>query len=504
MIDTGLRRLVNAVLVTGYAERHLPDWLATELSAGLGGVAWFAQNVTGGAAGRTAAHAEEVRSHHPSALVWCDEEGGTVTRLDHDTGSPFPGHAALGRLDEPDTTRRVAGVLGARAVRAGVDVVLAPVVDVNSDPANPVIGVRSFGADPDLVARHGAAFVEGLQDSGAAACAKHFPGHGATRTDSHLGLPVVDASEEVLRKRDLAPFAAAVSAGVQALMTAHVVYPAVDPAPATTSKTWLGLARSEIGFRGVIATDALDMHAISRGVGRGPGAVAALRAGADAVCIGNPVFPEPYAADRVLEEVRQAVLAAVAAGELSTTRLEEAAGRVADLAAWRRAQPVVPARRDELDTGRLAAARSLMVTSPDAGSVEGVRSDAGSVDGLSLDRPPLVLVAGPRNLAAGEAPLPADCTRHWPEAKVVPIGPRDADGVARALGSNPDLAAVLVVDGLVQRDLVDAVTGAYPRVVVVDAGPPRPGGDRAASATTIHTWGGGAGLVAAFDLLAGG
>ena len=224
--------------------------------------------------------------------------------------------------------------MGRRLRDVGVDVALAPVVDVNADPRNPVIGVRSFGATPDLVARHGAAFVRGLQAAGVAACAKHFPGHGSTHTDSHLALPTVDDPVEVLRDRDLAPFAAVVEAGTRCIMTAHVVFPAYDDRPATLSPVLLGLLRRELGFDGVVITDALDMKAIADTVGHGEGAVQSIAAGADLICIGNPGFPENYDADRQLGVVVDALVAAVHDGRLPADRLEQAAERVSRLRAW--------------------------------------------------------------------------------------------------------------------------------------------------------------------------
>ena len=147
----------------------------------------------------------------------------------------------------------------------GVDLDLAPVVDVNVDPANPVIGIRAFGDDPELVSRHTAAFVEGLQSAGVAACLKHFPGHGNTATDSHRDLPVVDDDRETIERTALPPFRAGIAAGARAVMTAHLVVPAYDTVPATLSRRILtGLLREELGFSGVIVSDGLDMAAIVR------------------------------------------------------------------------------------------------------------------------------------------------------------------------------------------------------------------------------------------------
>ncbi len=333
---TELRTLAHAAVVTGFVGTTVPDWLGRRIDAGLGGVCWFAQNVQDEQ--QATALAADLHGRGP-VLVMSDEEGGDVTRLDVHEGSPYPGHAALGALDDVEATYSVASAMGARLRAVGIDVDLAPVVDVNADPENPVIGVRSFGATPGLVARHGAAFVRGLQRSGVAACAKHYPGHGSTHVDSHLALPTVQDPVDVLRTRDLAPFAAVVDAGVRCLMTAHVVFPAYDDRPATLSPVLLGLLREELGFEGVVVTDALDMKAIADSVGHGEGAVLSMAAGADLVCIGNPGFPENYDADRQLGVVVDALVAAVTSGRLPQERLERAAARVADLTAWLAEEP---------------------------------------------------------------------------------------------------------------------------------------------------------------------
>ncbi len=180
-------------------------------------------------------------------------------------GSSRPGNFALGAVDDPALTEAVARDLGAELAAAGITLNYAPDADVNSNPANPVIGVRSFGADPALVARHTAAWVRGLQAGGVAACAKHFPGHGDTRVDSHHDLPRITADRARLDACELAPFRAAVAAGVQAVMTGHLLVPALDPElPATLSQRILGgLLRDELGFSGVVVTDAVEMRAVA-------------------------------------------------------------------------------------------------------------------------------------------------------------------------------------------------------------------------------------------------
>jgi beta-N-acetylhexosaminidase len=194
-----------------------------------------------------------------------------------------------------------------------------------------VIGTRSFGADPALVARHTAAWVRGLQSTGVGACAKHYPGHGNTSVDSHHAAPRIGADRAELFAVELAPFRAAIAAGVQAIMSAHLFVPAIDPDfPATLSRALLiDLLRGELGFEGLIVTDAIEMTAVAGPYGLGGAAVRALAAGADAICVGGETADEEAAV-----ALRDAVVDAVAAGALPEERLADAAARVARLARW--------------------------------------------------------------------------------------------------------------------------------------------------------------------------
>ena len=282
---TDLRRAVRATLMPGFEGPVLPDWLATELAGGLGSVCLFGTNVASPAQLRQLTAA--IHAASPSALVAIDEEGGDVTRLHHGEGSLHPSAAYLGSLDDVDVTEAVAADIGAQLVAAGVDLNLAPVADVNSNPLNPVIGVRSFGADPDLAARHVAAYTRGLQGAGAGAVAKHFPGHGDTATDSHRALPTITVDVDLLAARELVPFRAAVAAGTLGVMTSHILLPAIDPElPATLSAPVLRLLRDDLGFTGAIVSDALDMAGASSGRGIPEAAVLALAAGVVLLCIG--------------------------------------------------------------------------------------------------------------------------------------------------------------------------------------------------------------------------
>lgn len=347
---------LDACLMARFTGTRPPDWLRRWLDDGLGGVVLFASNITGPEQLRELT--SQLRSHNPGVLIATDEEGGIVTRVEARTGSSYPGNAALGATGDTGLTRRVAASMGAMLAGSGISVDLAPSADVGANPANPVIGVRSFGAEPGHVAGHTAEFVSGIQSCQVAACAKHFPGHGRTGTDSHLTLPVVAASLGELRSSDLLPFLAAIEAGVRAVMTAHVLYPEVDDVPATISARFLNeILRGECGFAGLIITDALGMAAIGDGEANAEGAVRSLAAGADLLCL-----PEGHAAQ---QRARDAVARAVRDGEIPARRVMESAARVRELAGWARpADAGQTALASAAARGRLgaeAARRGLLV-----------------------------------------------------------------------------------------------------------------------------------------------
>lgn len=385
-----LERAAAACLFPGFPGHEAPDWVRRWVSDGLGGVVLFAWNVRDPVqvAGLTAT----LRAERGDVVVATDEEGGDVTRLEAARGSSYPGNLALGTVDDVALTERVAAAMGADLREAGVTLDLAPVADVNSNPDNPVIGVRSFGADGELVARHVAAFVRGLQGAGVAACGKHFPGHGDTAQDSHLELPSVTGLDE----EALLPFRAAIAAGVRAVMTAHIVVRSVGGAPATLSREVLdGLLRHELGFDGLVITDALEMRAISAEIGMEEGAVRALAAGADALCLGH------YVDEDDVRRVHGAVLEAMREGRLAEERVREAARRVADAAAPLRGE----GGRPERGVGLEAARRAVLV------------------DGdVRLPAPALVVELRPEPLvAAGPAPVGlGDVLRaRMPETEVI-------------------------------------------------------------------------------------
>jgi beta-N-acetylhexosaminidase len=363
-----IERLAARVLLPGFDGLVAPDWLRAWIARGLGGVVLFSHNVAGPE--QLAALTAELRG----LLVVIDEEGGDVTRLEHERGSSYPGNFALGVVDDVALTERVAAAIGSDLAAVGVNLNFAPVADVNTNPRNPVIGIRSFGSEPELVARHVAAFVRGIQGAGVAACAKHFPGHGDTELDSHHELPTVGGDLGAA----LLPFRAAIDAGTRAIMTAHIRVPELDHVPATVSRRILhGLLREELGFTGLVITDALDMKGVTATVGI-DAAVRALAAGADALCLGAGLGPEP------VERVHRSIVEAVSTGRLPEERLAEAAARVGDMAAT-----AGPGARHVPGTGvGLEAARRAL-------RVEGA---------VELTRLPLVVELRPEpSIAAGPA-----------------------------------------------------------------------------------------------------
>ncbi|MEV4437943.1 glycoside hydrolase family 3 N-terminal domain-containing protein, partial [Streptomyces sp. NPDC049577] len=476
-MDT-LTRDALTVLQPGFTGTDAPDWLLRRLGEGLAAVGLFGRNIH--SPEQLAALTARLRAERPDVLVAIDEEGGDVTRLEVRTGSSFPGNLALGVVDDTALTRAVARELGRRLAACGVNLNWAPSADVNSDPHNPVIGVRSFGADPGLVARHTAAYVEGLQSAGVAACTKHFPGHGDTAVDSHHDLPRIDADLATLRARELVPFRAAVAAGTRAVMSAHILLPALDPdLPATLSPTALhGLLRAPgaeggLGFDGLIVTDGMEMKAISARYGIERGSVMALAAGADAICVGGGLADE----DTVLR-LRDALVAAVRAGELPEGRLADAAARVRALARWTSGAGAPEGSAPAPGVGLEAARRALRITG--SGPLTGPAYVAAFMPGA--------------NIAVGdETPwgVGAELARLLPGTGAGTYGPGAAANGAAEVDAEVDADAVLRAAGerrivAVVRDAhrhawmaaaLDVLLAARPDTIVVEMGlnaaPPR-------------------------------
>ncbi len=397
---TAVETLALRVQVSAFAGATLPPGYADLLREGMGGICLFGTNTAGinTAPGEDSVRslAAEIRTASAEGgwtpVIAIDEEGGDVTRLEALTGSSVLGAAALGAADDLALTEETGRAIGSRLASAGINLNLAPVADVNSNPDNPVIATRSFSHDSGVAAKHVAAWVKGLESTGVAACVKHFPGHGDTGQDSHVDLPVLGADLPTLRDRELVPFQAAAEAGAASVMTSHIVVPALDPElPGTLSAPVLGLAR-ELGYAGPVVSDALDMAGASATRGIPAAAVLSLKAGADLLLLG-PDKPTSLVRDTVA-----AIVAAVDSGELPLARLQDAVARVDALLA------------DIADT-------TGPVDTPDPRfddwSVEGARKAlavAGDLELPDLTGARVVTVDTEANIAVGDVPwgLPAD------------------------------------------------------------------------------------------------
>jgi len=443
-------------LLAAFPGHEAPPWAIDLIDDGLAGYTLFGYNIAD--AVQLSALTASLRAARPDVLLATDEEGGDVTRLAHTTGSPYPGNAALGAVGDLTVTRRVYRAIGGDLAAVGINVNLAPTIDVNTADDNPIVGTRSFGSAPTLVAAHAAAAVVGLQQAGIAACAKHFPGHGATVTDSHLELPVVDVSLDELHARDLPPFAAAVGADAKAIMTAHIRVPALTgDAPATFSRRALvDLLRLQLGFTGVVVSDALEMKgAAATAGGIPPGAVRSLAAGADLLLIGAQVD------HALIEDTAAGIAGALRDGRLALARVEDAVARNRALAAWTLGRSL---ETPDPDLGYAAARRAVRIE----GSVEG--------SGTAL----VVHVESGYSIAEGKVPwglgphLSGTVSQLWVDSAVSTV-----DALRRAAEGRP---IVLVGRHLhraaATRALVENLAKVHP-VVVVEMGWPsswRPSG----------------------------
>ncbi|WP_236667139.1 MULTISPECIES: beta-N-acetylhexosaminidase [unclassified Nonomuraea] len=288
----------------------------------LGGVILFPQNVRSAGQVVDLTNGMQRAARGVPLLVATDQENGLVARMST-LMTDFPGAGQIGATKDPSLSRAVAAATGKELRALGVNLDFAPVADVNVNPRNPVIGPRAFGDDPKKVARMVSEAVKGFDDAKVAATAKHFPGHGDTSVDSHTGLPVIKHTKAEWERIDAPPFRAAIAAGVDAVMSAHIVFPKLDPSgdPATLSKPILtGLLREKLGFKGVISTDALNMGGARTKYDDGEVAVRAVLAGADLLLMPND-----------LPKAHRAVLAAVKSGRISEQRLDQSVTRLLTL-----------------------------------------------------------------------------------------------------------------------------------------------------------------------------
>jgi beta-N-acetylhexosaminidase len=317
------RRRIGQLLIGSFPAHDLPVELrALAREFDLGGVILFSRNIESpGQVSELAAEAEGLGAEQP-LWVSVDQEGGRVARL----RAPFtvwPPMATLGRAGSDELAARFAAALAAELSAVGVTLDYAPVLDIHTNPRNPVIGDRALGESAAEVARLGRAVIRGLQGAGLAACGKHFPGHGDTSADSHEELPIVEHPPDRLRAVEFEPFRAAIEAGVAFMMTAHVLVPSLDPErPATLSRRIVqAILRDELGYEGVILSDDLEMKAVSARYAVPEAAVAAIQAGCDAflICSGNVDLQA-----RALE----ALVKAIETGEIPQARLDDAERRL--------------------------------------------------------------------------------------------------------------------------------------------------------------------------------
>lgn len=319
-------RLCGQLLSVGFEGTVAPAELLARIAASeVGGVMLFRPNIVDPP--QVASLVASLRAAAPPdapLLVSIDQEGGLVQRV-RAPATVWPPMLAVGDARDLARTTAVGRALGEELAALGIGWNFAPVLDVHTNPANPVIGNRAFGTTPEAVTAQALAFWRGLRAAGLVGCGKHFPGHGDTRTDSHLDLPVVAHDLERLRRVELAPFAAAARAGMEALMTAHVLYPALDPdRPATLSHLIATeLLRGELGFRGVLVSDDLGMKAVADRYSIEELAVLTIEAGVDHLLVRGPIARQIAAFEAI-------VVAAEARSEIRA-RVAESASRVAAL-----------------------------------------------------------------------------------------------------------------------------------------------------------------------------
>ena len=327
-----LKEKIGQMMVVGFPESY-SDSLPVGIKEVIdnlkpGGIILFARNTRNPMMMQKLAGALQEASRNSSTIplfLMADQEGGIVMQVSEKT-TVFPGQMAIGATGSSKLAEESAGIMGIEALAMGLNVIYGPVLDVNTEPDNEVIGIRSLGEDSTRVSVLGNAMLRGFEKSGIIACAKHFPGHGSTKTDSHRDLPVRRVTMAELEKTDLAPFRSAIANGVPMIMTAHISYPLIASRglPATLSGEILtGLLRRKMSFNGVIVTDCLEMDAIKEYYGVAPAAVAAVKAGTDMILV-----------SRTRELQKEAVIAiynAVQNGEITESHIDQSLRRILNL-----------------------------------------------------------------------------------------------------------------------------------------------------------------------------
>ncbi|MFO0597334.1 MAG: glycoside hydrolase family 3 N-terminal domain-containing protein [Myxococcaceae bacterium] len=452
---------VGQLMMVGFGGKSV-DAAITDLVRGyrVGGVCVFGRNIA--SASQTAKLNDDVRALLADGIppfIAVDQEGGNVVRVS-DGNLVLPGNMVLGAARQPELAYEAGRAQGEDLRRLGFNMNLAPVLDVNSNPQNPVIGVRAFGDDVQLVSDLGASFVRGQQDARIISVAKHFPGHGAVDGDSHKTLPIVRAPLRQVRAQ-LRPFEAAMKAGLDGLMTAHIATPALtgDEVPATLSKRVLGgVLRDELGFDGLVITDELEMDAIDRHYGVGHAAVLAVNAGADMVLI-------PWRLEKK-EEVYLALLDAARSGEISRQRLDRSVRRILTTKLHGGVFEPLPPLDERL--AHLGEKKDLALRIASAG-VTLIRSEA-QLFPIKKPRKVVVISAEKGLVTALEKRLPSMVSFVVP-AIPSPTSRDDLKRQARALAENADLVVVGVVNSRQLELVTNAALAGKPVVAVVLGAP---------------------------------
>ncbi|ANF97545.1 glycoside hydrolase family 3 protein [Paenibacillus bovis] len=343
--DLTLDQKIGQLFIGGFHD-IVPDEQVTILieQYAMGGVIYFRRNIgTPQQIQELSASLQQIaiRQGLPPLLISIDQEGGMVSRIDREELSLIPGNMSLGAADDPKLTGQVAAISARELRTLGINLNLAPCIDVNNNPRNPVIGVRSYSEKPGKVAEHGAAAIMAMQAEQVAATAKHFPGHGDTDVDSHYGLASVPHGRNRLENVELLPFQRAIDVGVDLIMSAHVIFPAfeTEQIPATLSAAVLtGLLREKMGFQGLIITDCLEMHAIAKHFPIPEAAVRSLQAGADLLLVSHTMSDQVAAI--------QAVRTAVDEGRLTEARIDESVQRILSLKARREMNRLISEQDD--------------------------------------------------------------------------------------------------------------------------------------------------------------
>ncbi|MFZ5446089.1 MAG: beta-N-acetylhexosaminidase [Myxococcota bacterium] len=456
-----LEEKVGQLMMVGFAGKAVDQSIA-DLVRGyrVGGVCVFGRNVASAAQlGQLNDDVRALLADSVPPFIAVDQEGGNVVRV-ADGNLVLPGNMVLGAARQPELAFEAGLAQGEDLRRLGFNMNLAPVLDVNTNPQNPVIGIRAFGDDVKLVSELGASFVRGQQAAQIVTVAKHFPGHGAVDADSHKALPVVRAPLREVR-RQLEPFEAAMKAGLDGLMTAHIATPALsgDQLPATLSARVLGgVLRDELGFDGLVVTDELEMDAIDRNYGVGRAAVLAINAGADMVLI-------PWRLEKK-EEVWLALLDAVRGGEISRARLDRSVRRILQVKARRGLFVPPPPLAERLAS--LGEKRTLATRIASAGVT------------LLRSRPGLFPVREGQRVAviSAEPSLVGALGRRLPSMVSMTVGafpaPRTRDELkrqARALAEQADVVVVGVVNSRQLELVTNAALAGKPVIAVVLGAP---------------------------------